>query len=101
MKRYRLQEKLQPALFRQFGRHAKKFIGEGQLPLFDTGEGAAPKGPEETETVKSCRRTKRGRKPIDENIPRVDEIIDIPEAEKQCAVEKRLSTSEKMWLNGW
>jgi transposase len=83
-----LQEKLKLALFRQFGRHAEKFAGEGQLPLFDAGEAAAPAASEqaeERETVKSCRRAKRGRKLIDENIPRVDEIIDIPETEKQCA----------------
>jgi transposase len=84
----RLQEKLKPALFRQFARHAEKFAAEGQPPLFDSGEGAAPAALEqadETETVKSCHRAKRGRKPIDENIPRLDEIIDIAETEKQRA----------------
>jgi transposase len=83
-----LQEKLKLALFRQFARHAEKFVAEGQLPLFDSGEGAAPAAgeqAEETETVKSYHRAKRRRKPIDEHIPRLDEIIDLPEAEKQCA----------------
>jgi hypothetical protein len=37
-----LEEKLKLALFRQFGRHAEKFTGEGQLLLFDAGERAAP-----------------------------------------------------------
>jgi hypothetical protein len=79
-----LQEKLRLALFGRFGRHAEKFTGEGQLPLFDAEEGAAPKAceqPEEQEPVKSYNRTKRGRKPIDEHIPRIDEIIDIPAEE--------------------
>jgi transposase len=83
-----LQEKLKLALYRQFGRHAERFVGKGQLALFDAGEAAAPNSPEpadERETVKSYHRSKRGRKPIDERIPRVDTIIDIPEAEKQCA----------------
>ena len=89
-----LQEKLKLALFRQFGRHAEKFVGEGQPPLFDSGEAAAPKTPEtpeEQETVKSYNRTKRGRKPIDPTIPRVEEIIDLPEAEQQCACGKKLT----------
>ena len=83
-----LQEKLKLALFRQFGRHAEKFTGEGQPPLFDAGEAAVPElpeTPEEKETVNSYSRKKRGRKPIDEKIPRVDEVIDIAEEEKQCA----------------
>jgi transposase len=83
-----LQEKLKLALFRQFGRHAEKFTGEGQMPLFDAGEAAAPEipeSPEEKETVNSYSRKKRGRKPLDEKIPRVDEVIDIAEEEKQCA----------------
>jgi transposase len=82
-----LQEKLKLALFRQFTRHAEKFTGEGQMPLFDAGEAAVPKVPKQPcgkETVSGYTRTKRGRKPIDEHIPRVDEIIDISEEEKQC-----------------
>ncbi|MDR1024208.1 MAG: IS66 family transposase zinc-finger binding domain-containing protein, partial [Treponema sp.] len=83
-----LQEKLRLALYRQFGRHAEKFVGEGQPPLFDADEAAVPKGPEPakgTETVNSYNRVKRGRKPIDEHIPRLDEVIDITEGDKQCA----------------
>jgi transposase len=82
-----LQEKLKLALFRQFGRHAEKFVGEGQLPLFDAGEDAVP-SPEPVdgrETVKSYNRSKGGRKPIDRRIPRVDKVIDIMDTEKQCA----------------
>jgi transposase len=88
-----LQEKLKLALYRQFGRHAEKFIGEGQLPLFDAGEAAepSPQSADETETVKSYNRTKRGRKPIDERVPRVDIIIDLTEADKQCACGSALT----------
>jgi transposase len=82
-----LQEKVKLALFRQFARHTERFIGGGQMPLFDCGETGAsvPEQPHEKETIRSYSRTKRGRKPIDEHIPRVDEIIDISEEEKRCA----------------
>jgi transposase len=82
------EEKLKLALYRQFGRHAERFVGEGQLPLFDAGEAAALEANapvDERETVKSYNRSRRGRKPIDGRVPRVDKIIDITEAEKQCA----------------
>jgi transposase len=75
-------------LFRQFGRRAEQFAGEQQPPLFDAGETAAPAAPEaagETETVQSYNRARRGRNPIDPRVPGVDTIIDISEAEKQCA----------------
>ena len=36
-----LEEKLKLALFRQFGRHAEKFTGPGQILLFESGEAAA------------------------------------------------------------
>jgi transposase len=89
-----LEEKLKLALYRQFGRHAEKFVGEGQPPLFDAGEATAPTSPkptDESETVKSYNRTKRGRKPLDERIPRIDEVIDITEEEKQCACGSALT----------
>jgi hypothetical protein len=57
-----LQEKLKLALFRQFARHTERFIGEGQMPLFDSGETAAsvPEQPHEKETIRSYTRTKGG-----------------------------------------
>jgi transposase len=76
------------ALFRQFGRHAERFSGEGQPPLFDAEETAAPAAetePAKTVAVAEHQRKQRGRKPPDGKIPRVDEVIDIEEAEKQCA----------------
>jgi transposase len=83
-----LQEKLKLALYRQFGRHAEKFVGEGQPPLFDANE-AGVSGPERaaeaTVTVAGHTRKQAGRKPLDEKIPRKDAIIDIAEEDKQCA----------------
>jgi hypothetical protein len=91
-----LQEKLKAGLFRQFARHAEKFTGEGQLPLFDAGEDAAPQAPQradEGETVQSSCRARRGGKAIDENIPRREEIIDLPEAEKHWSALGKMSPS--------
>jgi hypothetical protein len=91
-----LEEKLKPALFRQFDRHAAKFAGEGQLTLFDAGERAAPAqdaGPEEKIAAAGYQRKKHGRKPLDEKIPRVEEATDIPEEEKQCACGSPLAGS--------
>jgi hypothetical protein len=39
-----LQKKLKLALCRQFGRHVEKFVGEGQLALFDAGKTAPVMG---------------------------------------------------------
>jgi transposase len=84
----RLEEKLKLALYRQFARHVERFVGEGQPFLFESTEKAAPKPePDKTETitVKSHTRTKRGRKPLADNLPREHTYLDIEEAEKSCA----------------
>ena len=58
---------------------------------------------EETEKqeIKSYTRKKPGRKPLDPNLRRVEQIIDIPEEEKKCACGERMTkigeeTSEKL-----
>jgi transposase len=89
----RLQEKLKLALFRQFGKAAERFDGAGQPQLFDSEEAGAPRKdtePVETETIQYTRTKTGGRKPIDPKIPREEVIIDLPEAEKQCACGKPL-----------
>ena len=58
---------------------------------------------EEKTEVKSYTRSKRGRKPINPDIPRIDKIIDIPDEEKKCACGaemKRIGeeTSEKLHI---
>jgi superfamily II RNA helicase len=82
-----LEEKLKLALYRQFGRHAERFEGEGQPLLFDAGEGAAPEEkPEEKKVhVAAHERSRKGRKAIDPRIPRVRVDIDVNEEDKQCA----------------
>jgi transposase/AraC-like DNA-binding protein len=90
----RLQEKLKLALFRQFGRAAERFDGAGQPQLFDSEDACASRtgaGPAETETIRYTRTKARGRKPIDPKLPRETVIIDLPEAEQQCACGNTLT----------
>ena len=84
-----LEEKLKLALLRQFGKAAERFVGKDQLLLFESEEVAFvvddKESLPETITVPEHKRKKPGRKPLDENIPRVETIVDISEEEKQCA----------------
>jgi transposase len=81
--------RLRKALLRQFCKHAEKFTGEGQLLLFESDEvpveQKAEQQKDETITVQEHTRSKKGRKPLDENLPRVDVVIDISEEDKHCA----------------
>jgi transposase len=83
-KKYQLlEEKLALALHRQFGRKAENV--PDQIELFDTEETSVPDEPSEEEAINSYKRKKKGRKPLDENLPRKERIIDIPDEEKSCA----------------
>ena len=84
-KKYQLlEEKLALALHRQFGRRAEN-IPE-QIELFDTDESQTPEEDTSAEQeIPSYKRKKTGRKPLDENLPRKEKILDIPEDEKTCA----------------
>ena len=86
--RQQLEEKLKLALYRQFGKHVERFTGQGQPLLFESEEKAAPELTEkmpETTTVKEHTRVKRGRNPLDENLPRKHTYLDIDEEDKLCA----------------
>ena len=78
-----LEEKLALALHHRFGRSSED-IPE-QKELFDTEESPSPEDPEEEEKVTSYKRKKKGRKPLDENLPRKERTIDISEDDKTCA----------------
>jgi Transposase and inactivated derivatives len=70
-----------------FGRKSEKVLDcvADQVPLFDE---VAPSVPEEKETagitVPSHVRKKSGRRPLPENLPRVEVIHDLAEEEKTC-----------------
>lgn len=83
-----LQEKLKVQLYRRFCKSSEK--DRGQLLLFNTENRSDD--PEETQekeavlTVKTyTRRAAKGRKRLNEAIPRVEKIIDISAEEKKCA----------------
>ena len=73
-----------------FGRKTEKYslgADNGQALLFNEAEEFLPAEEETKEDVeiKAHKRKKRGRRPLPENLPRVDVIHDIIEEEKQCA----------------
>jgi len=88
-----------------YGRKSEKIIpadGPRPLPLFDMPE---PEGldqePEEEIQVPGYTRKKRGRKPLPENLPRVEKIHDIREEDKVCSCGCKLKrigeeTSEQL-----
>ena len=81
-----LNEQIKSLRDKLFGRKTEKiFKDDGQLSLFDIPEPECPilEEPEEI-IVASHTRKQRGRKPLPENLPRVEVIHDIPEEEKQC-----------------
>lgn len=89
-----LQARLKLALFRKFGRSSEASSDDLQALLFEELEDQA-KGESKTEdeltTVPSHTRKKRGRKPLADDLPRVDVIHDIPDEEKQCGCGHQLS----------
>jgi len=74
-----------------FGRSSERATEEDlrQGRLFNEAEEQADTDPAPEEAaqteVKAHSRTKRGRKPIPSNLPRVEQVVDIPESEKTCA----------------
>jgi len=81
-----LQEQIQSLRDKLFGRKTEKARwDDNQLSLFDIPEPECPilEKPEET-IVASHTRQKRGRKPLPENLPRVEVIHELTEDERQC-----------------
>ena len=80
-----LREQLNLALAKRFGTSSEQ-LSPDQLRLFfepvDETEPATAE--EESIEVPAHRRAKRGRRPLPENLPRVDVIHDLSDAEKVC-----------------
>ena len=104
-----LKEQLDLLLYKRFVRSAEQLLAEVKQPsLFgEHEETTADQHEEETEDsvqdIKSYTRKKPGRKPIDPKLPRKETIIDISEAEKQCACGTELvrigeEVSEKLQI---
>jgi transposase len=79
-----------------FGRKSEKFQSEGgpqPLPLFDMPEPVGIEYDKEEIHVPAHNRKKCGRKPLPEELPRVEVIHDIDDADKVCACGCELSRS--------
>ena len=76
-----------------FGRKSevRPAIDLNQLPLFAPAEPAEPVQTDESIAIIGHTRKKRGRKPLPADLPRVEVVHDIPEAEKRCACGAVLS----------
>jgi transposase len=91
-----LQEQLKLARFRKFARSSESAEELLQAMLFEEAEiQSVPPDEPETDrsltTVASHTRKKRGRKPLSDDLPTVEVIHDIPEAQKRCACGHELS----------
>lgn len=91
-----LEEQLRLLRNELFGRKSEKPLREDrdQIPLFNTpgaGTDDTDDLEEEKVVIPSHSRRKRGRKPLPEDLPRVEVIHDISEDEKMCACGHQMS----------
>ena len=91
-----IKERYDLLIYRKFTRSAEQLLADDkQQALFveeaDVEQTTLPYQEEEKQQIKSYTRKKCGRKPIDPDIPRVEEVIDIAESEKICACGKEMS----------
>lgn len=87
----RLREELRLALHRQFGKSSEKSPDQGELPFEDLEAGETPESIEVTVVAQHERRTKAGRKPLADSLPRTDIYHDLTDAEKVCACGHELT----------
>ena len=78
-------EELKLALYRLWSRTSEKFIGQNDLPFEDLKPLETPETIEQEIEEKHEARRKSGRKPLAENLPRVEHYHDLTEEEKVCA----------------
>jgi transposase len=88
-----LQEQLKLALFRKYGKSSETATDLLQSLLFEEIEDSelTPEQPDEEIIVPSHSRKKRGRKPLSDDLPRVDILHDIEEHDKTCGCGQTVS----------
>jgi transposase len=89
-----LEERIRLLQNELFGRKSEKRYPEDirQLPIFEQDHhDQRTSDNDDTIVVPAHKRSKRGRKPLPENLPRVEIIHDLAEEEKVCACGARLS----------
>ena len=102
-----MKERFDLLVYQRYARSAERLpVDEKQQLLFaeepeQETQIQADTSADEKQEIKSYTRKKPGRKPIDPNLPRRENIIDIPEAEKTCACGSQMTkigeeTSEKV-----
>jgi len=87
-----LQEQLNLALAKRYAASSEK-ISPDQVCMFDEAEADAPAiedTDDEVILVPAHKRKKRGRKPLPDNLPRIDVIHELPESERRCDHDGRL-----------
>ena len=87
-----LQEQLNLALAKRYAASSEK-ISPDQICLFDEAEADVPTiegADDDVILVPAHTRKKRGRKPLPDNLPRVDVVHDLPESERYCDHDGRL-----------
>jgi len=91
----RLHEQIRLLRSKLFGRKTEKYVdaGQDQLRLFNEIEQAASSEEENEQElpVAAHRRKKGGRKPLPENLPRIEVVHDLPEEQKVCACGAELT----------
>jgi transposase len=91
-----LTEQLHLALARQYAARSEKLSAD-QLPMFDEAEADSAEVPgdetgdtdDQSIEIAAHTRSKRGRKPLPEDLPRVEVVYDLAEAERICPHDGR------------
>lgn len=90
-----LKEEISILKHRLFGRKSEKLlVGSGQLLLFNEAEAGTAEettAPPETIAVPAHERRRGCRKPLPDNLPRVEVLHDLTDEQKQCACGERKS----------
>ena len=86
-----LQEQLNLALAKRYAASSEK-ISPDQVCMFNEAEAAVESAPDADDEiiVPAHTRKKRGRKPLPDNLPRVDVVHELPESERHCDHDGRL-----------
>ena len=87
------EERIRWLLEKLYGRRSERLEDERQLPIFDEGDQDSAEVPDDEEetVVAGHSRRKRGRKPLPEELPRVEVVHDLDDSDKVCGCGTRLS----------
>ena len=86
-----LQEQLNLALAKRYAASSEK-ISPDQVCMFNEAEAAVESAPDADDEiiVPAHTRKKRGRKPLPDNLPRIDVVHELPKSERHCDLDGQL-----------